>query len=419
MVRGSAGTAAAARGRGVSFGTTETHEFQVECLIPGSSAEHRAEKLGNTPHQPRIPGGSGDPEVEQRWAIHYARKLALELGTLTATSQSSSSSLSSAAAAASRQKLGPDRWIMDTGSGYDLIGREDVPFPQWNEPAVEGLELHTANGLTQVNEAAGLQVQHLGVHEVKPLILESCPPVLTVGRRCLDEGYSFNWPAFGKPTLTRPDGKVIELEVEGYVPYLVESFGRRPCLKSKGGERSSACPAGPAQEDGEEEGPTAEEEEQNSQDFDEQPADEEPPQPAEAGGPEDKADKKRSQPGDKNTELDREASETESPSEWRKVGRRKRSRRANGDAKTDKDSEPAKIAPAVPNVMVLRSDHWEEDMLEFQRAMSRDDPWGEQGTSREHVQVHAPSPCVVVTRGSASSSSSRRSSPAKALPRPR
>ena len=84
----------------------------------------------------------------------------------------------------------------------------------------EGLELHTANGLTQVNEAAGLQVQILGVYQVKPLILEPCPPVPTVGRRCQDEGYSFYWPAFGKPTLTRPDGETIELEVDGYVPYL-------------------------------------------------------------------------------------------------------------------------------------------------------------------------------------------------------
>ena len=129
VVRGSAGTAAAATSRGVSFGKTETREFEVECLILGSSAAHRTEKLDGTPHQPRIPGGAGGPEFEQRWAHYYARKLALELGTLTAEEtqpekarqavgnrQPSPQNMTATPARNKGNHAGPERWIMDTSA---------------------------------------------------------------------------------------------------------------------------------------------------------------------------------------------------------------------------------------------------------------------------------------------------------------
>ena len=63
------------------------------------------------------------------------------------------------------------------------------------------------------------------------------------------------------------------------------------------------------------------------------------------------------------------------------------------------------IAPAMPNVTVFRLSHWEEDMLNFERAMMRDDPWG---PSQDHVPDPVSSPCPValcVGRGSFGSSS--------------
>ena len=53
------------------------------------------------------------------------------------------------------------------------------------------------------------------------MILKSTPAVLSVGRRCVEEGYSFHWPAFSnEPYMIAPDGKLIRLFVRGYVPYM-------------------------------------------------------------------------------------------------------------------------------------------------------------------------------------------------------
>ena len=51
-----------------------------------------------------------------------------------------------------------------------------------------------------------------------PYILGETPAVLSVGVRCMEQGYSFVWPADSKPYFIRPDHKVIELNVDGRVP---------------------------------------------------------------------------------------------------------------------------------------------------------------------------------------------------------
>ena len=55
---------------------------------------------------------------------------------------------------------------------------------------------------------------------VMPLLLESSPPVLSVGKRCMEEGYSFHWPSGRNPYLVSPDGKRHDLDVDNMVPYL-------------------------------------------------------------------------------------------------------------------------------------------------------------------------------------------------------
>ena len=52
------------------------------------------------------------------------------------------------------------------------------------------------------------------------IIPQLCSPV---GTRCVDQGYSFVWPANGKPILVRPDDKVVQLKIEGHVPVLDDS----------------------------------------------------------------------------------------------------------------------------------------------------------------------------------------------------
>ena len=56
-----------------------------------------------------------------------------------------------------------------------------------------------------------------------PYILEQSPAVLSVGLKCMEQGYDFLWFANQKPLLVRPGGKVIELRIDGHVPMLDDS----------------------------------------------------------------------------------------------------------------------------------------------------------------------------------------------------
>ena len=122
--------------------------------------------------------------------------------------------------------LGPQRWIMDTGSPFDLVGRNEIPKSYVNKNIAESefeITLNTANGETDVNWTLPLQVAPLG-ETVNPFLLENTPAVLSVGRRCMVDGYEFHWPKFKKPYLISPNGYRIELEVENFAPYIREYY---------------------------------------------------------------------------------------------------------------------------------------------------------------------------------------------------
>ena len=57
---------------------------------------------------------------------------------------------------------------------------------------------------------------------VSPRLSEETPVVLSVGRRCIDDGWTFVWPGYGNPYFQKPDGDRIELQVDNDVPLLQE-----------------------------------------------------------------------------------------------------------------------------------------------------------------------------------------------------
>ena len=57
---------------------------------------------------------------------------------------------------------------------------------------------------------------------LKPYVLPETPAVVTVGRRCMKDGFSFSWPAGESPFFTRPDGRKVTLHVDNFVPYIIE-----------------------------------------------------------------------------------------------------------------------------------------------------------------------------------------------------
>jgi len=88
--------------------------------------------------------------------------------------------------------IGPKKWLMDTGSAVDLVSVHDIPA-KWEKSILTGgpkIKLSTANGFMLADKRIPLQVGSFGGIEVEPFLLPSTPPVLSVGKRCMEEGYT-------------------------------------------------------------------------------------------------------------------------------------------------------------------------------------------------------------------------------------
>jgi hypothetical protein len=142
-----------------------------------------------------------------------------------AQSKPAARSVQKAPSALPAKRFGPDRWLIDTGSGHDLVGRRDVSAAvlRTTRPARCPLVLCTANGDAEANKEVDVPVQSLG-GSVSPLLLDSTPPVLSVGRRCMKEGWAFRWDAGQRPVFTDPAGMQHELEVQGDSLNLLEPW---------------------------------------------------------------------------------------------------------------------------------------------------------------------------------------------------
>ena len=57
--------------------------------------------------------------------------------------------------------------------------------------------------------------------KVEPSVIDSTPNVLSVGKRCQSMGWGFYWrPWSAHPIFVDPNGRVIVLNTEGFIPYL-------------------------------------------------------------------------------------------------------------------------------------------------------------------------------------------------------
>ena len=123
-------------------------------------------------------------------------------------------------------------WLVDTGCPVDLVCRKSLPenFEEKGhelKEASEPLQLETANGVKKVDQTVSMQIATLndtypgGV--VNPYLLDSTPDVLSVGSRCVKEGFAFHWEPYSKhPYFVKPSGKRINLVSIDEVPYLVD-----------------------------------------------------------------------------------------------------------------------------------------------------------------------------------------------------
>ncbi|CAE7248212.1 unnamed protein product [Symbiodinium natans] len=112
----------------------------------------------------------------------------------------------------------PMEWIGDTGSAQDLISEREladlVPFES-DCP----INISTANGPGYANRQCEVGVPSIN-SVAKPYVLPNTPSVLSVGQRCMEQGYDFIWKGFQRPYFKVPGSGKVYLDVRDNVPYL-------------------------------------------------------------------------------------------------------------------------------------------------------------------------------------------------------
>lgn len=118
---------------------------------------------------------------------------------------------------------------MDTGCGHDLAnilaerGCDVLPVSM-------PLAFNTANGPVGSGQYVEVDVEELST-SAHPYMMQGTPAVLSIGRRCMEEGCTFVWKPEQDPYLTTPRGAVAVLENDGNIPYL--RVGSEQCVHLK------------------------------------------------------------------------------------------------------------------------------------------------------------------------------------------
>jgi len=119
-----------------------------------------------------------------------------------------------------------DRWLADTGASIDAIdilmlskaGRRKV------RKLLSNRTFETAAG--EVNTDSSIELFSDQIGQIDAVLLKHTPPVISIGRRCMEQGFGFYWPPYTAPHIICPDGRTrIDCTVEAFVPYIMEDKG--------------------------------------------------------------------------------------------------------------------------------------------------------------------------------------------------
>ena len=114
-------------------------------------------------------------------------------------------------------------WIFDSGCGRDLVTAKLIEPYQSSFTRLSTVSMQTANG--QVSSAKGLKAaEEIGQvrlnAELRPL--PSTPAVISMGKRCMEDGYAFLWLPGKTPCMINPAGNIMPLDVRARIPYIDE-----------------------------------------------------------------------------------------------------------------------------------------------------------------------------------------------------
>ena len=111
------------------------------------------------------------------------------------------------------------RFILDSGSGHDLISARKAERMNLKQRTCDPIMFHTANGSAATQTKAEID---LGTFDMTShaYVLDDTPSVMSLGKRCMEEGYSFVWPSGKMPFMITKDGERIDLTIHDNIPYV-------------------------------------------------------------------------------------------------------------------------------------------------------------------------------------------------------
>ena len=130
-------------------------------------------------------------------------------------------------------------FVVDSGASMHMISKKDLSNAEMDTltKSFSPTIVITANGEVQTHEEAIVYVKELGIF-LTMKVLENTPAVLSLGKLCDENGYSYEWINGQKPHLIK-DGIRIICNTENFVPIVVPGLSS----SSSGSSSTSKTPS--------------------------------------------------------------------------------------------------------------------------------------------------------------------------------
>ena len=111
--------------------------------------------------------------------------------------------------------------MVDSVASLHVVSKKDLHCAELETVRISRspTTVTTANGEVQTREEATVHVRELDLI-VTVMLLEETPAVLSLGKLCEDDGYTYHWTSGHKRHLTQ-NGKRIDCKKANYVPFVV------------------------------------------------------------------------------------------------------------------------------------------------------------------------------------------------------
>ena len=113
-------------------------------------------------------------------------------------------------------------FVVDSGASMHMISKKDLSDAEMDTltKSCSPTTVTTANGEVQTHEEATVYVKELDIF-LTMKVLDNTPAVLSLGKLCDENGYSYEWSNGQKPHLIKKNGIRIPCNTENFVPIVV------------------------------------------------------------------------------------------------------------------------------------------------------------------------------------------------------